>query len=50
MALRIAKAEESAEVVRDEVEPVQSERIGQPADAFDLGVVGGRCVRWFRAP
>ena len=35
--------------MRDEVEPVQSERIGQPADALDLGVISGRCRRWFGA-
>jgi hypothetical protein len=38
VALHIAKTEEAAVVVRDEVEPVQSERIRQHADSLDLGV------------
>jgi hypothetical protein len=39
MAQRIAKAEESAVIVRHEIEAVQPERIGKLGDALDLGVV-----------
>ena len=44
MAQHVAQTEESAVVMRDEVEAVQPERIGELADAFDLGVVGGRGI------
>jgi hypothetical protein len=45
VALHIAKAEEAAVVMCDEVEAVQSERIGERADPLHFGVIGGRCVR-----
>ena len=50
MAQHVAQAEESAVVMCDEVEAVQSERIGELADAFDLGVVGGRRFGRIGAP
>ena len=50
MALRIAKTEKATVVMRNEVEAVQTEGVGQRTDPFDLGVVGGRRIRRFRAP